>query len=87
MALARAGEVLWTQVQVSALTMRPFSDRFLDAYLALEGTDILPAVGCYKLEGLGAQLFEAIEGDYFAILGLPLQPLLAELRKQDVLTT
>lgn len=85
--LARGGKPVWHHAETSRLTMRPFSDAFLDTYLSTEGEGILGCVGCYKLEGLGAQLFETIEGDYFSILGLPLQPLLAELRKQGVIAT
>ena len=85
MVLARRGNVLWKHVEASTLTLRDFSDAFLDGYLAAEGAALLASVGCYRMEGLGAQLFEGVEGDYFAILGLPLQPLLAELRNQGVL--
>ena len=85
--LARDGAVLWRHTAISTLHMRDFSDAFLDAYLSTEGEGILGCVGCYKLEGLGSQLFEGVEGDYFSILGLPLQPLLAELRKQGVIAT
>jgi septum formation protein len=60
--------------------MREFSDIFLDKYLAAEGTAILDSVGGYRLEGRGVQLFERVEGDYFAILGLPLRALLGFLR-------
>ncbi len=66
--------------------MRDFSDAFLDLYLAAMGDEALASVGAYQLEGLGAQLFARIEGDYFAILGLPLLPLLEFLRGQGVLT-
>jgi septum formation protein len=85
--LARGGAVVWRHGETSKLTMRPFSDAFLDAYLSHEGEAILGCVGCYRLEGLGAQLFAAVEGDYFSILGLPLQPLLEELRRQGVIAT
>jgi septum formation protein len=85
--LARRGNVLWRHGETSTLTMRDFSDGFLHAYLAAEGEGLLASVGCYRMEGLGAQLFERVQGDYFAILGLPLQPLLAELRNQGVLQT
>ena len=85
--LARSGTVLWRHGETATLVMRDFSDAFLDDYLAREGEDVLSAVGCYKLEGLGAQLFACIEGDYFSILGLALLPLLAELRKQGVSKT
>jgi septum formation protein len=60
--------------------MRDVSDAYLDAYMARNGETLLGSVGCYMLEGEGVQLFEAIEGDYFAILGLPLLPLLRFLR-------
>ncbi len=85
--LVRGGRELWHHVETAKLAMRGFSEAFLDAYLASEGEGLMSAVGCYKLEGRGAQLFASIEGDYFSILGLALQPLLAELRKQGVLTT
>lgn len=85
--LARGGAPVWRHTETSNLAMRAFSDAFLDAYLEEEGAAILGCVGCYRLEGLGAQLFEAVEGDYFSILGLPLQPLLAELRRQGVIAT
>lgn len=87
LALARGGKVLWRHDETSKLTMREFSNAFLDAYLAHEGEGILGCVGCYKFEGLGSQLFAAVEGDYFSILGLPLQPLLSELRRQGVIAT
>lgn len=83
--LVCAGEPVWRHTETARLVMRNFSDAFLDAYLAAEGDGLLSAVGCYKLEGRGAQLFETVEGDYFSILGLALQPLLAELRAQGVL--
>jgi septum formation protein len=67
--------------------MREFSDAFIDAYLTAEGSEILAGVGCYRLETMGAQLFENVEGDYFSILGLPLQPLLAELRRKGVIAS
>ena len=85
--LARAGQSIWRHVETSTLTMRDFSDAFLDTYLSTEGEAILGCVGCYRLEGMGAQLFESVEGDYFSILGLPLQPLLAQLRRQGVIAT
>jgi septum formation protein len=87
LALVRKGAVLWRHRESPELWMRDFSDGFLDHYLASEGEGVLSGVGCYKLEGLGAQLFERVEGDYFSILGLPLQPLLAELRQQGVIAT
>jgi len=82
--LAKDGAAIWRHVDISTLWMRDVSDAFLEAYLATEGDDLLGSVGCYRLEGAGAQLFERIEGDYFSILGLPLVPLLAALRQHGV---
>ena len=86
-ALAINGEVAWSGVDAVAMRMRNFSDAFLDAYLAAEGETLLSCVGAYRLEGLGSQWFEAVEGDYFTVLGLPLWPVLAELRRVGVLAT
>ena len=83
--LARDGSVIWRHADHARLTMRAFSDDFLNAYVAAEGDALLSSVGCYRLEGLGAQLFERVEGDYFTILGMPLWPLLDELRRRGVL--
>jgi septum formation protein len=79
--LARGATVVWRHVSVARMTMRAFSDAFLDDYCATVGDAVLSSVGCYQLEGPGITLFEAIDGDYFTILGLPLLPLLAELRR------
>jgi septum formation protein len=78
--VVRDGAVLWHHVARPRLAMRAFSDGFLDAYLASIGDRALATVGAYELEGLGAQLFARIDGDYFSILGLPLLPLLDFLR-------
>jgi septum formation protein len=67
------------------MAMRPLSPQFLDDYLAREGEAILSSVGCYHFEGRGAQLFDTVDGDYFSVLGLPLLPVLAQLRKEGVL--
>lgn len=80
LALVRDGEVLFECVETAQLTMRDFSDRFLEDYLDMAGQAALTSVGAYQLEGAGVHLFERIEGDYFTILGLPLMPLLAYLR-------
>ena len=82
---AKDGAPVWRLTESPALSMRCFSDAFLDDYLERHGASVLGSVGCYRLEDVGAQLFEAIEGDYFAILGLPLLPLLGFLRKQGAL--
>jgi nucleoside triphosphate pyrophosphatase len=84
-ALAEKGEVVWTHTATARLTMRAFSDAFLEDYLTRAGDRIGQSVGAYELEGLGVQLFERIEGDYFTILGLPLLPLLAELRAREII--
>jgi septum formation protein len=65
--------------------MRDFSDAFLDDYLVRAGDRICQSVGAYELEGLGVQLFEHVEGDYFTVLGLPLLPVLEELRARGVI--
>lgn len=85
LALAKDGAVVWSGVETAVMRMRAFSDDFLDAYLAAEGDVLLTVVGSYRLEGLGAQLFEAVEGDYFTVLGLPLWPVLTELRRAGVI--
>lgn len=85
--VARGGTAVWRHSARATLTMRNFSDGFLDAYLGKLGDKVLTSVGCYQLEGLGVQLFEKIDGDYFTILGLPLLPLLDFLRGENVLTT
>ena len=83
--LARGGSIVWRHIDAAKLTMRDFSDGFLDAYLAQAGDRVLHSVGCYQLEGLGVQLFSRIQGDFFTILGLPLLPLLEILRENRVL--
>ncbi|MGE0718139.1 MAG: nucleoside triphosphate pyrophosphatase [Alphaproteobacteria bacterium] len=79
----RGDALLWQHREFPALTMRSFSDAFLDAYVAASGGDLLGSVGAYRLEGPGVQLFSRIEGDHFAILGLPLLPLLDFLRGHE----
>jgi septum formation protein len=79
------GSRLWHAVSRPRLTMRHFNDAFLDDYIAAEKADILGSVGAYRLEGRGVQLFEYIEGDYFAILGLPLLALLGFLRTTSII--
>jgi septum formation protein len=77
--VARSGARLWHWNERARLTMRPFTEEFLDAYLARAGDTVLTSVGAYRLEGLGAHLFSRVDGDYFTILGLPLLPLLSFL--------
>jgi len=87
LAVAMEGRIVWRHLETATLTMRDFSDAFLARYLADVGEALLTSVGCYQLEGPGAQLFDDIDGDYFTILGLPLLPLLAFLRQQKVLAS
>ena len=82
----RGGEEIWRHVARPRLLMRAFTERFLDAYLAAEGDAILSSVGAYRLEGLGIQLFDAVEGEHAAILGLPLLAVLGFFRQHRVLT-
>lgn len=75
----------WRYAETAHLRMRDFSDAFLDRYLAICGEAVTTSVGGYQLEGMGAQLFTEIDGDFFTILGIPLLPLLEALRREDVL--
>lgn len=85
--VVRDGTRLWHHLAQPRLHMRAFSDAFLDHYLAVVGAAACESVGAYQLEGLGAQLFSQLEGDYFAMLGLPLLPLLDFLRHHGVVPT
>ena len=82
-AVVRDGEVLYQGGEVARLTMRPFSETFLDCYLEAAGPAVTASVGAYQLEGIGIHLFERIEGDHFTILGMPLLPLLKFFRQQE----
>jgi septum formation protein len=84
-ALARDGLAVWSHIEKARLTMREFSGEFLDAYLAEAGSRVCRIVGGYEIEGPGIQLFERVEGDHFTIVGLPLLPLLAELRARGAI--
>jgi len=84
-AFVRDGTVLFEYVGVARLTMRAVSDRFLDDYLDAVGDAATASVGAYQLEGLGIQLFERIDGDYFTVLGLPLTTALDFLRRHGCL--
>ena len=86
-ALARDGALLWGHASPCQMTMRDLSPQFLEDYLAQEGEAILSSVGCYHFEGRGAQLFARVDGDYFSVLGLPLLPVLAQLRKEGLLAS
>jgi septum formation protein len=84
-AVARNGEILFEDVSIARMTMRPLDDAAISAYLDAAGEAVAASVGAYQLEGLGVHLFERIEGDHFTILGLPLLPLLKFLRSQGLL--
>jgi septum formation protein len=86
-ALMREGTVLFEHREAARLTMRAFSDRFLEDYLDAAGPAVTASVGAYQLEQSGIQLFERVEGDHFVILGLPLLPLLRHLRQAGWLAT
>jgi septum formation protein len=83
--LARDGRRIWHHAAAARLTMRAFTEAFLDRYLDEARDAVLSAVGAYQLEGLGAQMFKQIDGDFFTILGLPLLPVLDILREQNQL--
>ncbi|WP_421779523.1 Maf family protein [Kiloniella litopenaei] len=83
--VVKNGERLWHHNETASLTMRPLDDEFIAAYLNKLGDEALSSVGAYQLEGLGAQLFHRIQGDYFTILGLPLLSLLTFLRHNRIL--
>jgi septum formation protein len=84
-AVAFNGALIWQHRDEAELTMRSLSEGFIETYLELGGDALLASVGVYQLEGLGAQLFERVDGDFFTVLGLPLMPVLAFLRDRGVL--
>lgn len=84
-AIAEDGETEWVFTDTADLTMRRFSIAFLGSYLASAGSDVVGSVGAYQIEGPGIQLFERVEGDFFTILGLPMLPLLQELRARRLI--
>jgi septum formation protein len=84
-ALAHDGKVVFEYRETARLSMRTFSDEFLETYLDLAGSAVTGSVGAYQIEKAGVHLFDKIEGDYYAILGLPLLPLLHGLRQQKLL--
>ena len=82
--VAQGGARIWHHTERGRLTMRPFDEVFLDAYLARAGDSVTTSVGAYRLESVGAHLFSRVEGDYFTILGLPLLPLLSFLQSHGI---
>jgi len=83
--LVRDGTLLWSHVETSSITFRTLTPQFIGRHLANVGEMALSSVGAYQIEGEGVQLFEKVEGDFFSIMGLPLLPLLKELRSLGVL--
>ena len=81
----KEGSRIWGTIDTAHLTMRNFTEEWLDWYLDAAGEDIFDCVGGYQLEGIGAQLFTEVRGDYFTVLGLPLLPLIGFLRDHGVL--
>ena len=81
---ARGGEIVWQHVEPAHMTMRKLTPQFIGRYLAAAGPEALTSVGAYQIEGRGIQLFDKIDGDFFAILGLPLLPLLPFLRSEGI---
>ncbi|NOJ49612.1 Maf family protein [Bradyrhizobium archetypum] len=84
-AVARDGKIMFADVSIATMTMRGLGDSEIEAYLDQAGEAVTTSVGAYQFEGLGAHLFERIDGDHFTILGLPLLPLLAFLRGEGLL--
>lgn len=86
-ALASDGDIAWSLVDTALLSVRPLSDKFIDTYLDSEWPEVGCCVGAFRLEGRGIQLFDAIEGSYFTVLGMPLLPLLGALRERQVIAS
>jgi len=85
--VARDGQPIWRNLETAKLSIRPFGEAWLDRYIERRGEALLWSVGCYELESEGVQLFDRIDGDYFAILGLPLIGLLDFLRLHGAMAT
>ncbi len=83
--LVKGGETIWRHVSVARMTLRDLDPGFIGRYLSRVGDIALQSVGAYQFEGEGVQLFEKVDGDYFTIVGLPLLPLLAELRREGAI--
>ena len=86
-ALAKEGQITWTHVETAQLTMRSFSAQFVGRYLVAAGPQICEAPGAYELDGIGLQLFDRIQGDYLALLGIPILLLFARLRESGFMAT
>lgn len=86
-AVAEGGTIVWRDVESAAMTVRPLSGEFIDHYLDSEYDEVRWSVGGYHVEGRGVQLFERIEGSHFAVLGMPLLPLLGYLRERGLMAS
>jgi septum formation protein len=86
-ALAQNQAIVWQHCDTAHLVMRSFSEAFLQSYLAAAGEAIWGTVGAYEIEGLGIQLFTSVRGDNSTIIGLPMLPLLTELRARGIIRT
>jgi nucleoside triphosphate pyrophosphatase len=86
-ALADQRGIVWQHCETASLLMRPFSDAFLEDYLSAAGETIWSTVGAYEIEGIGIQLFASVSGDASSIIGLPMLPLLTELRARGMIAT
>ena len=84
-AIAVAGKLRWSHVSLALLKVRPLSDEFIEKYLVAEWPEVSQCVGVFRIEALGPQLFESIEGDMFTVLGMPLLPVLGALREMEEL--
>ena len=84
-AIAVSGEIAWRHVGMASLQVRELSDEFIESYLDAEWPEVGHCVGVFRMEGMGVQLFDRIEGDYFTVLGMPLVPVLGALREMGVL--
>ncbi|BEV09579.1 Maf family protein [Asticcacaulis sp. DW145] len=84
-AVAQDGQLLWSHADTADLSVRRLSEEFIAQYIETAGEEILSSVGCYMLEAHGVHLFDSIKGDYFTVLGLPLLPLLAQLRHYEII--
>jgi nucleoside triphosphate pyrophosphatase len=84
-AIAKNGRILWRNLERPELHLRNLTEAEIDAYLAAAGPEILTSVGAYQIEGVGARLFDKIDGDYFSVLGLCLFPVLDCLRREGAL--
>jgi septum formation protein len=82
-AVAAGDDLVWHTVESAALTMRDVTDAEIERYLDAVGESVFGCVGAYQIEGAGVRLFERVEGDHFTIMGMPLLPLLAQLRRMN----